>query len=179
MVDHVINPMVAHTVALDVFAQMQRHSTIGKRLADEGRAGFFFVLGRFRVLPRGLNPREIESRELIGTLIGAEPERLEKYQTLAREKLARLYDWNAAHSHRTSRQSRDVEEDKYAGAVLGMRYGVSASGLPEDDDEIFSSAVLYRIGDLAWEWAVEFLAHNSSFYPDDREMQRIFQGGTR
>ncbi len=74
-----------------------------------------------------------------------DPEKQEKYQAVSQEKAARLLEFSKSHGHKTSRESRDFEIGKYAGAVRIVIPGLidsimSASGLPEDADEDF---VLY------------------------------------
>ncbi len=73
-----------------------------------------------------------------------DPEKQEKYQAVSQEKAARLLQFSDQ-GHKTSRESRDFEIGKYAGAVRIAIPGLidsimSASGLPEDADEDF---VLY------------------------------------
>ena len=176
MADHVITPMVAHAAALDVFERMRKHPVIGPMLEKEKRTGFFFVFSRYR--KEAYTQEDLSyTHELIGALVGDVPERLERYRTFAREKLSRVLDFSYARGDRTSRKSRDPDQQRWAGVVLGMRYGASVSGLPEDVDEILSAAVLYRIGDLTFD-EVRLLLSNPLFNADDEEMLRIFRGGT-
>ena len=73
-----------------------------------------------------------------------DPEKQEKCIEKSQEKGARLLQFSDQ-GHKTSRESRDFEIGKYAGAVRIVIPGLvdiimSASGLPEDADEDF---VLY------------------------------------
>jgi hypothetical protein len=66
-----------------------------------------------------------------------------KYFGFVQEKARRLW---VAHSHRSSWQSRNVEENKFGGAVRVGGLIISFSGLTESADEIISLGLAYVLG---------------------------------
>lgn len=77
---------------------------------------------------------DLKLNAILGTArIGAPPhKKFKKYFRLSVEKALRLLKYP---KHNTSRQSRDIKRNKFGGAVRGLQFIVSFSGLPEIWDE--------------------------------------------
>lgn len=93
------------------------------------------------------------------TLVGqiSDPAKAMKYFELCQEKAKRLY-LNRSRGHRTSWESRDEEQDRYAGAILGSELIFSFSGFPPDYDEAAMLVTAIMYGQLATNPAVELAA---------------------
>lgn len=90
-------------------------------------------------------------------------EKVEGCHKLSMEKAHRLGGYAAAPtSHRLSRQSANEKEEQYPGGIFGRRYIVSFSGLPADLDEIYSAALLCRLGDADSDTMKQLLAANGN-----------------
>ncbi len=82
-------------------------------------------------------------------LIGEIPvEKMEKYRTLSIEKATRVFNENLS----SSAQSRNPEQEKYAGAIAGDKFIYAFSGDSEENDEVHSLMLCIK---------------NESFIPDE------------
>jgi hypothetical protein len=86
--------------------------------------------------------------------IVSDPEKQANDQASSQERAARLLEFFASNGHKTSRESRDFELEKYAGAVLvsPLNLILAPAGLPEDADEALG---LYVGCDLAEDFQAE------------------------
>ena len=135
-----------------LWPQFAGHSEIKKLLEQDGRTG---VVVRAELIHHPKN----EAPFAVGKVAD---EKFQKYRLFAIEKYVRLLN---RPEHRTSSRSRNEARNEFSGAVRGVSYIVSTSGLwPDALDELFSAAVLVAIGDLRLEQAVQILQQAKNPY---------------
>ncbi len=121
-------PMRAHKV-LEAYLALSNDLT-----GRDGREGGYLTV-------MNAETGEIEHHFEIGVI---SEEKADKYSAFSKEKAVRLFKNHKAHGHVTSYESRNVPENKYAGAVLVGNKILSFSGLPELSDE----ALMYGLAAL-------------------------------
>jgi hypothetical protein len=90
------------------------------------------------------------------------PEKVEKYHSLAPEKVGRL----ARHpKHMLSSESRDPEKNQWGGAVRGDVYLRGFSGLTEQLDEIAMLGLALTHEDLTWDEVERLLVKHYPLLP--------------
>lgn len=109
--------------------------TIGSWLYRDG--GYFCLLSK------------TSGKPLFIALIGkVHEEKADKYLKLAQEKAIRLHDLHGRKKHLSSWQSREPENKRYGGAIIGDHYIWSFSGLPEEGDEAAMLVAAQNAGDI-------------------------------
>ena len=86
-----------------------------------------------------------------------------KYKFFSEEKGQRLALLYKFAGHMLSRESADVEIERYTGGIRVARGGYQISGFPADVDECGSIAVAFAMGDLDIESAHHMLKSNPHY----------------
>lgn len=125
-----------------------------QQLADSSKMGGYFCL-------LDIQTGSILVTTIIGTVNSS---KALKYKQLAEEKALRLHHLHIfGGSVISSYQSRNEEEEKWGGAVLGERFIYSFSGLPELHDECISLSIASVAGDIPTYRAEEIMSYSATF----------------
>jgi hypothetical protein len=132
---------------IEVLGEIDMNPNIKERLRKEGRD----IGGYLTVADQNGTPVFVTE---CGIYVS---EKRADYLKFSQEKAIRLAQNK---EHQMSSQSRDPDNFKFGGAVRGDNYIISFSGCPEQLDELISTLLLYRLGDITRSMAL-LLLHSS------------------
>ncbi|HWH07521.1 MAG TPA: hypothetical protein VNU47_03295 [Candidatus Paceibacterota bacterium] len=105
-----------------------------------------------------------EGQPIYTLQLGALPVELDRSQGRFEKAVEKAFRLAQNPGHTTSMESANHQYERYGGAVRGVEYLHSFSGLPEKLDEIFSCLMAYRARDMAYETAARIIGDDYQKY---------------